>query len=55
MDDLILEHQPPLWIHGHIHKSFDYRIEKTRIVCNPRGYASTAENKEFRPDFTLEV
>jgi Icc-related predicted phosphoesterase len=55
MDDFILEHQPPLWIHGHTHESFDYRIGKTRIVCNPRGYASTAENKRFRPDFTVGV
>ena len=55
MDDFIREHQPPLWIHGHTHESFDYRIGKTRIVCNPRGYASKAENKEFRPDFTVVV
>ena len=55
MDDFIQEHQPPLWIHGHTHESFDYQIGKTRIVCNPRGYASTAPNKEFRPDFTVVV
>jgi len=55
MDDFILEHQPFLWIHGHTHESFDYRIGKTRIVCNPRGYASTAENNNFRPDFTVGV
>ena len=55
MEDFIRDHQPPLWIHGHTHESFDYRIGKTRIVCNPRGYASTAENKEFRPDFTVGV
>jgi Icc-related predicted phosphoesterase len=55
MDDFIRNHQPPLWIHGHTHESFDYHIGKTRIVCNPRGYASKAENKEFRPDFTVVV
>jgi Icc-related predicted phosphoesterase len=55
MDDFILERQPFLWIHGHTHESFDYRIGKTRIVCNPRGYASTAENKNFKPDFTVGV
>ena len=55
MDDFILEHQPRLWIHGHIHESFDYEIGKTRVVCNPRGYASTEENKGFRPDYTLVV
>jgi Icc-related predicted phosphoesterase len=28
-----------LWIHGHVHDSFDYRVAGTRIVTNPRGYA----------------
>ena len=55
MDDFILEHQPRLWIHGHTHESFDYQIGKTRVVCNPLGYASAEENKGFRPDYTLVV
>jgi len=55
MDDFILEHKPLLWIHGHTHESFDYEIGKTRVVCNPRGYASTEENQQFRPDYTLVV
>lgn len=28
----------PLWIHGHTHYRFDYKIGDTRIVSNPRGY-----------------
>lgn len=28
-----------LWIHGHVHDSFDYRIAGTRVIANPRGYA----------------
>ena len=55
MEDFILEHQPRLWVHGHTHESFDYRIGKTRVVFNPRGYASIEENKGFRPDYTLVV
>ena len=27
-----------LWTHGHTHDPFDYKIGKTRVVCNPRGY-----------------
>jgi predicted phosphodiesterase len=42
-------------VHGHTHESFDYEIGKTRVVCNPRGYASIEENRGFRPDFTVEV
>lgn len=49
-----------LWIHGHVHNSFDYEVAGTRIVTNPRGYATnrlaatsplhlTWENPEFDP------
>lgn len=46
-----------LWIHGHTHDSFDYRVNGTRVVCNPRGYArgGVNENPLFDPDFTVEV
>jgi predicted phosphodiesterase len=46
-----------LWIHGHTHNSFDYRIDGTRVVCNPRGYAVDGmnENEWFDPDRMIEV
>ena len=28
-----------LWVHGHVHDSFDYRVNGTRVVCNLRGYS----------------
>lgn len=28
-----------LWIHGHVHDSFDYAVDTCRVVANPRGYA----------------
>jgi len=38
-DDALVERlQPSLWIHGHMHDPKDYRIGRTRVVCNPRGY-----------------
>ena len=55
LDELILKYQSRVWIHGHTHESFDYRIGKTRVVCNPRGYASVRENKGFRPDYAVEI
>ncbi len=55
LDEFILEYQPCLWIHGHAHESYDYHIGKTRIICNPRGYAPIDINKEFRPDYTVEI
>lgn len=49
-----------LWIHGHVHDSFDYQVQGTRVVANPRGYVTskklgTPENKGFRPDLLVEV
>lgn len=43
--------QADLWIHGHTHTSFDYCIDDSRVVCNPRGYVSRRtgelENQRF--------
>jgi predicted phosphodiesterase len=46
-----------LWIHGHTHDSFDYVLNGTRVVCNPRGYArgEVNENAAFDPDFIVEI
>ena len=30
--------KPDVWIHGHVHDPIDYRIGKTRLLCNPWGY-----------------
>lgn len=39
------------WIHGHTHDSFDYRIDKCRVVCNPRGYPDRLKNRYENPAF----
>jgi len=44
-----------LWIHGHLHDSFDYEIHGTRVLCNPRGYTPDALNPAFRPDCVVEI
>lgn len=48
-------HRVALWIHGHTHDSFDYAVNGTRVVCNPRGYAKEGvnENPAFDPELTL--
>lgn len=45
------------WIHGHTHDSFDYVLNGTRVICNPRGYAKAGvnENASFDPDLTIDV
>jgi hypothetical protein len=54
LDDFILRHQPPLWIHGHIHHSNDYLIGKTRIISNPQGYPDEA-NPDFQSGLCVEL
>lgn len=46
-----------LWIHGHTHDSFDYLLNGTRVVCNPRGYVKDGvnENPRFDPELMIEV
>lgn len=55
LDDLILELKPSLWMHGHVHTSFNYMIGSTNVVCNPRGYFRYEENPDFDPNLVLEV
>lgn len=44
-----------LWIHGHTHESFNYAVNGTRIVCNPRGYFPMEMNAAFDPELTVDV
>ncbi|MFN0159854.1 MAG: metallophosphoesterase [Burkholderiales bacterium] len=55
-----------LWVHGHVHNSFDYAVAGTRVVANPRGYAFNLkkveaidqirwENANFDPGLMVEI
>ena len=33
----------------------DYRIGKTRVVCNPRGYAPDELNPRFDPELVVDI
>jgi len=55
MEPLIQKYKPRLWVHGHTHVSFDYKIRKTRIVCNPRGYVPKALNQKFEIEKVVEL
>lgn len=50
---LIEARKPDLWVHGHVHDVFDYRVGETRMVCNPRGY--TNENPAFQWGKVVEI
>lgn len=67
LEQQIIDAQPNFWLHGHIHSSMDYMIEKTRIIASPRGYARriyrngqptneySNENEEFNPTLRIVV
>jgi len=55
-----------VWIHGHVHDSFDYRVGNARVIANPRGYARNLnmagaprdlrwENPTFDATLVIEV
>jgi predicted phosphodiesterase len=61
-----LVEQADLWIHGHVHDSFDYMVGRCRVIANPRGYARNRlyaervedlewENPAFDPKLVVEV
>jgi len=52
--ELIVPSNIALWIHGHIHARQDYFCGRTRVVCNPRGYADDVEPR-FDPGYVVEV
>lgn len=54
LEDFIAQHQPALWIHGHIHHHSDYLIGRTRVLANPRGYPDDP-NSTFTPELVVEI
>jgi Icc-related predicted phosphoesterase len=32
--------KPDYWVHGHVHQFSDYVHDRTRVICNPRGFSS---------------
>ena len=47
MVEVILEHQPDLWIYGHTHECDDQMVGGTRVISNQKGYGS--ERTGFDP------
>jgi Icc-related predicted phosphoesterase len=51
-----------LWLHGHVHDSFDYQVGRCRVVANPAGYIRNRwatdpefENDRFDKNLLLEL
>jgi Icc-related predicted phosphoesterase len=53
LDNLFWDYpQIKIAIHGHIHTKLDYKINQTRILCNPRGYVNM---EKIANNFKLET
>lgn len=57
LDDFVIEYEPDIWLHGHVHQNFDYMIGKTRVIANPLGYGGLThhENPIFSNKFVIEL
>lgn len=55
VEDLIVDRQPILWVHGHSHKSQNYKINSTRVVSNPLGYVGYEQNTGFNDRLIIEI
>ena len=55
LSELIYEHKPAIWCHGHCHNNFDYDLYDTRVICNPRGYQmhSNRQDGQQNDNFSL--
>lgn len=44
-----------LWIHGHTHNHFDYKIGNARVLANPYGYHNYEFNTGFDPNKLVDI
>ncbi len=54
LTELLYKGAPALWVHGHTHHSFDYKIFNTRVICNPAGYPH-APNRDYNPRLIIDT
>lgn len=55
LEAIIQRDKVDLWVHGHTHDIFDYHVNGTRIVCNPRGYVGYESDRGFVPNLVIEI
>jgi hypothetical protein len=56
LDELIISNpQICLWVCGHCHYPDERMIGKTLLVRNPLGYVIRGQQKNFRPDYIVEI
>ena len=56
LEYFMLDLNPNIWFHGHMHNSVDYMIGDTRVIANPRGYPMKADrNPKWNSDLLIEI
>lgn len=62
LTNIMADFVPEIWIHGHMHDSFDYTVYETRVLCNPKGYPlpryygySGYENADFNDNLVIQM
>lgn len=54
LTDMFFDHNIHTWIHGHCHTKFDYMINNTRVLCNPRGYYNSEKiSINYEPELII--
>ncbi len=54
LEPLIEQFAPLVWVHGHIHHPVRYRVGKTLVLSNPRGYPDEGD-RGFQPDLVVDT
>lgn len=57
VENLIVERNPALMLHGHTHCSVNTKLDycDTQIICNPYGYFGYELNPNFDPKLVIEI
>jgi predicted phosphohydrolase len=55
LDEPIITNGPDIYVHGHVHNSFDYMLGNTRVITNPYGYKNRDENYEYNKELVIEI
>lgn len=61
LDGFVDSSRANLWIHGHTHAAFDYKLNNTRVICNPVGYRDHFNGRPpehvqgFIPDLLIDL
>jgi predicted phosphohydrolase len=57
LDEVMIQYEPELWVHGHVHTSHSYEVGRTRVRTNPRGYFifGKVENDDFDESGLIEL